>query len=319
MTTILLIVLIPLAVVLLAWPTWRLLLLLERLAQLPPPDHQVRRFCENLLHQRGTANPVTVIHGGNTDRLVFDGRVLVLRRKIRTDALRAVLLATTCSLVDATRRLPSLVAAVDAARLLGLSCQVAGISLLIAAVVAGRPHADLHALGLALILVTAVSVAVWIWDRYWAFRTGALATRMGHPEIGTWAGALADARAPGVAWYVVHAVLVFAHGMRAAVRLWLRWRLQRRASKPGAAPPSLDGDGGGQPATATWQPTPRSGGDAENGATHALFVPRVRQHGDLIPPEQLRVAAGSDDLRSARDHGDHCPWRQVQVMDTRPR
>lgn len=248
MTATLLIVLIPLAMVLLVWPTGRLLLVLDRLAQLPPPDHQVRRFCENLLRQRGTADPVIVMHGSNTDRLVFAGRVLVLRRKVRTDALRAVRLATICTLVDTTRRLPSLVAAVDVARLLGLTCQVAVISLLIAALVAGRPHADVQALGLALALVTAVSVSVWLWDRYWAFRTGALGTRMGHPEIGTWAGALADARAPGVAWYVVHAVLMVAHGMQAIVRWW-RWRLRRRSNQRGA-PPSLGGDGG-EPASAT--------------------------------------------------------------------
>lgn len=237
MTTIALIIL---ALALVAWPTWRLLTLLARLAHLPPPDDNPLRFCENLLREHGASPPVTVVYGGSTDRLAFAGQFLVLTRTTGTDALRTVQLAVSCALVDATRRFPSLVSVMDTARLLGLTCQVAGISLLVAAVVTGRPSADVVALGLALTLATVVSVAVWAWDRYWACQAGAVANRLGYSEVEAWASDLADARAPGLAWYIVHAGL-------AAVRV-VRWncgRIFTSEHKLRAAPPPLTGAEGG--------------------------------------------------------------------------
>jgi len=237
MTTI---ALIALATALVAWPTWRLLTLLARLAHLPPPNDDPLRFCEDLLRQRGASAPVTVVYGGSSDHLAFGGQVMVLSRATSTDALRAVHLAILCALVDATRRLPSLVGAVNSARLLGLTCQVAGISLLVAAVVTGRPSADVLALGLALALATLMSVGVWAWDRYWARRVAAFATSLGRPELGTWTSALADARAPGLAWYVVQVVL-------AVVRVVQRKGGQIRSSahRLQTAPPPLTGAEGG--------------------------------------------------------------------------
>ncbi len=55
MTTI---ALILLALALVAWPTWHLLTLLARLANLPPPDDYPLRFCEDLLREHGASPPV---------------------------------------------------------------------------------------------------------------------------------------------------------------------------------------------------------------------------------------------------------------------
>lgn len=209
------IALIIVAFALVAWPTWRLLGLLARLAHSPPPDDNPLRFSENLLREHGASPPVTVVYGGSSDHLAFNGQFLVITRTTGNDALRAVRLAISCALVDVTRRLPSLVGIVNTARLLGFTCQVTGMSLLVAAVVTGRSNADVLALGLALTVATAVSLGVWAWDRYWARRAGAVATRSGYPAVASWACALADARAPGLAWYIVHAGLLAVRTARA--------------------------------------------------------------------------------------------------------
>lgn len=181
------------------WPTARLLALLARLARTPFPGGDPRAFCGRLLAGGEAPPPALVARGGAPDRLAFSGEVAVLARAGVDDALRAARLAMLCAEADEARRSPVRTRLAEGARTAGLTLQLAGAGLLVAALLAGLP---LAVAAVPLVLATAIALAVRRRDLRTAARAAAMAAAAGLPEAGPWIRAIADARTPGAAWYI---------------------------------------------------------------------------------------------------------------------